>query len=326
MIHRFFLVFLLLAVFAGTASCSAIRTTTVTPGFVSFDPGTLQPYQTQLPFPTAAISPTVEIAAEPSSTPTPRRHVVKAGEDMGSISLLFGVSLAELIAANPEVNPRMMSVGMELIIPPAEGSTGSQGPTPAPAVETVDVNQPACYPTVEQALWCLVNLRNPGENPVESVTLRFHMDSAGENSRQWLAASPLDRIPAGSSIPVAAYFSKPIPSNPGMNVELVTALPSTENDQRYLPVRLDGVKVDISEGGTYAGVQGRVLLELPESIESPRIWVLLAAYDQSGIPLGVRRWESKGVLNDLEGISFNARVYSLGGIISSVEAFVEARR
>jgi LysM repeat protein len=42
---------------------------------------------------------------------------VKQGDTMLGIAFRFGISLDELQAANPKVNPRILSVGAVLVIP-----------------------------------------------------------------------------------------------------------------------------------------------------------------------------------------------------------------
>ena len=75
----------------------------------------LTPYvastSTQTPLPVAEIQST----PLPSPTPTPRVHIVEAGEDLGGISYLYKVSLQSLLELNPEVDPRLLSVGTQLI-------------------------------------------------------------------------------------------------------------------------------------------------------------------------------------------------------------------
>jgi LysM repeat protein len=61
-------------------------------------------------------------------------HVVKAGENMFRISLRYGITLSELQAANPGVQPQSLRVGQKLSIPSHgrdSGSTSRAEETPA---------------------------------------------------------------------------------------------------------------------------------------------------------------------------------------------------
>lgn len=69
---------------------------------------------------------TDDVAAEPTQTPTtpqtptpsgPVIHVVKSGDTMGLISVLYGVPIDEILTANNLLDPNLISIGQELLIP-----------------------------------------------------------------------------------------------------------------------------------------------------------------------------------------------------------------
>ena len=72
------------------------------------------------PAPTDLFVPTAEPVVDETPAPTPvagTRYVVKKGDTMWAIAQDHGISLADLQAANPDVEPRMMAVGTVLVIP-----------------------------------------------------------------------------------------------------------------------------------------------------------------------------------------------------------------
>ncbi|MFH0750882.1 MAG: LysM peptidoglycan-binding domain-containing protein [Chloroflexota bacterium] len=84
------------------------------------------PTEAQTPAPTDVYVPTEEPAAsattdateEPAATPVSgARYTVKKGDTMWAIAQDYGISLADLRAANPDVDPRMMRIGTVLVIP-----------------------------------------------------------------------------------------------------------------------------------------------------------------------------------------------------------------
>ncbi len=84
------------------------------------------PAESQTPAPTDIYVPTEEPAAteasgateEPAATPVSgKRYTVKKGDTMWAIAQDYGISLADLRAANPDVDPHTMRVGTVLIIP-----------------------------------------------------------------------------------------------------------------------------------------------------------------------------------------------------------------
>jgi 5'-nucleotidase/UDP-sugar diphosphatase len=80
------------------------------------------PTDAPTPAPTDVFVPTAEPAATetpaPAATPVAgTRYVVKKGDTMWMIAQDHGISLADLRAANPDVDPRSMRIGTVLIIP-----------------------------------------------------------------------------------------------------------------------------------------------------------------------------------------------------------------
>ena len=84
------------------------------------------PAESQTPAPTDIYVPpeepsateTVDASEEPAATPVSgKRYTVKKGDTMWAIAQDYGISLADLRAANPDVDPRAMPIGTVLIIP-----------------------------------------------------------------------------------------------------------------------------------------------------------------------------------------------------------------
>lgn len=51
-------------------------------------------------------------------------YIIQPGDTLSSIAARFNISLDELIAANPSINPNNLGIGQELVIPGLEGITG----------------------------------------------------------------------------------------------------------------------------------------------------------------------------------------------------------
>jgi len=51
-------------------------------------------------------------------------YIVQSGDTMGSVAARFGISIDQLVQANPSVDPNLMPIGTELIIPGLEGVSG----------------------------------------------------------------------------------------------------------------------------------------------------------------------------------------------------------
>ena len=276
----------------------------------------LTPYaaatSTQTPLPVAEIQPT----PLPSPTPTPRVHIVKAGEDLGGISYLYKVSLQSLLELNPEVDPRLLSVGTQLIIPPSLEQSTEEAILPAPTgVELGDV---FC-----QNVWCFV-VATSGDQSVENVSavIRIKLKD-DEEVRSGMATSLVDRLPANSSLPLMVRFPFPVTASYQVSAELSSALPIVDEIERYLDIRVRDVEVAISPDGYSADVKGVVVNR--DEKNAGLVRVVLVARDENGGVVGVRIWESDGGLEAEQRLAFQAMVYPVGGKINDVSVFAEAK-
>jgi LysM repeat protein len=311
------------------AACSPA---TVTPQNAGFLPvitttraGELTPYHTRTPAATHTPGRLASSTALPSPTATPRTHTIKRGETMLGIALQYRVSLEALLAANPKVNPNLMVVGTTLVIPASSGTqvTPDILPTPTPVPVTLEgVN---CMVDATGGAWCFVLARNGQKKAVENVSGLIRIADINGDKMQTQTAFPLlNLIPAGAALPLAAYFPAQVPFPLQASAELITALPSASNDQRYLPVKLENLDLSIAANGRSAVVKGTLKLDVDEG-EAGQVWVAVVAYDAAGQVVGQRRWESQSPLKKGERMDFSQEVYSSGDAITRTETLVEAK-
>jgi LysM repeat protein len=57
------------------------------------------------------------VTAPPGSLDADGAYVIKSGDSFAKIAPQFGVTVAEIVAANPGVDPRRLKVGQKIIIP-----------------------------------------------------------------------------------------------------------------------------------------------------------------------------------------------------------------
>ncbi len=72
------------------------------------------------PFLTASPGPSPSISASPRPSPTPalaRRYIVGPGDNPSAIAEKCGVTTADIVGLNPDLNPTRMQIGQELLIP-----------------------------------------------------------------------------------------------------------------------------------------------------------------------------------------------------------------
>lgn len=284
-------------------------------------------YHSATPSPQAITLPTISPPSSPS--PTPRTHVVKKGEDMLGIAFLYRITLEELIAANPDVKPNLMSIGTVLVIPgqvaPIEGQATQSASIQATAIP-VRGGPIFCTLTQENGIWCAQAVTNENDFPLEGVSAIIHLvDTENAEVRSQTAFLPLDLLQPGQSLPLTTYFAPPAPKQFQTSTELISALPSPD-DGRYLPVKIDRPQVFLSEDGLSAEIALEVISEQGES-GARRVWVAAIAYDAQGNIIGLRRREKpKDQLLDAgQSLPVQLTVYSAAGPIQRVALAAEAR-
>ncbi len=289
--------------------------------------GELTPYLTRAA--TVMVSPekTASQSPLPSPSATPRMHTVKKGETVSGIAQMYGVTVDAILAANPKLNPNLMLIGSMLVIPAGSGTKAPAGELATVTPLPVRLDGVHCAAVQGGGAWCFVLAHNPQKIGVESVSAVIRIaDENGEGMLSQVAFAPLNLLPSGGTLPLAAYFPPPSPDYIQVSAELLTALPVNAGDNRYLPAGLSGVKTNILPDGLSANVSGTITLD-KGSARAQQVWVLATAYDLSGQVVGLRRWEmgSEQSLKPGKQMTFAVAVYSTGGKIERVDTQVEAR-
>jgi LysM repeat protein len=280
---------------------------------------------TSLPQPLTGTVQTPEglVAAEtPLPSPTPFTYTVKSGDTIGSIALMFSVSMEDLQAANPEISPNAMSIGQVIKIPGnPDNSSGEPTPTPVPFT----VQQIGCHPTTDEGMWCFVLVHNDFPDLLENVTAQVTLVDANNTTlASRTALLPLNILPPNASLPLTVYFPPEIPSRTKPQVQILTAIRLLSGDERYLPATVSNTLVQVNADGRSARVNGQVFL--PANAENAsQVWVAATAYDDTGSVAGVRRWEWNDGLASGGSLPFEFLLSSIGGKISRVDFAVEAR-
>src|SRR5574341_1733843 len=257
----------------------APRTSSATP--VADD---LRAYQTLTPSATASTPEGLAVSNEtPLPSPTPFSYTVKSGDTLSQIAERFNVSLDALMAANPEVDPNAMSVGVTLRIPSSpRNPTGESTPTPVP----FPVQQIVCYPTSDRGMWCFALAYNDSNDLIENVTAQMTLlDQSGQTIASQVIPLPLNILPPHTALPLTVFFAPDIPSDARPRAQILTAIRLLPGDGRYLPAGLQNTLVQVDWSGLSAQVSGQVIL--PADTKPARlVWVAAVAYDSAGRVVG----------------------------------------
>ena len=251
-------------------------------------------------------------------SPTALAHVIVEGDTLLSIAIRYGVELADLLLANPGVNPRLLIVGDNLNIP----RSGAQGPVPSATPVPIELSPVACYEAIPEGLTCLLTASVFGDSAAEGVVALVTLaDSAGNPIITEPAYGPMNLVLPGRKLPLVAAFSPQASGFTTASALAVSALNASGEDRRYAALDLQVDDTTISSDGQSARAMGsvEVLGENPERPVSLRLVVL--AFGENEIPAGFRTWEAPegGSLFD-----FEIAVFSLGPPIVALEVIAEA--
>lgn len=309
-----------LAFFSACTSTPAPLTPTVTATRV------VTLFDTPTPSPVPAIStPAVAATQTPLPSPTPFTYMIAAGDTLLAIAFRFGVTVDELLKVNPGIDPGFLTVGSDLVIPIGEeGSAFLPTPTPVP----VGLGDPECHLAADRSVWCFMPVVNENSFGLEGVNGWVDLyNSLGELVATQEAASLLNVIPAGNSLPLVAYFPGRFDEGHFGRGYIRGAFLANNLQGRYLEHSLGVQDILIATDGDQAVVSGEIFVGEGTGADPLKatISVVLIAHASDGRIVGHRRWDWQGDWTPGDGIPFVAAVYSLSGEIERVEVSSEVR-
>jgi len=255
----------------------------------------------------------------PAPTPTPLIHTVALGDTFSSIALRYGLDLGAVQAANPDVKPNLLIVGMELVIPMETGKPiGGFALEPLP----LQVGDPDCSRTIEGDWWCVVSVYNPLEEPAVDISVRFtSLNESGEAIEEMTIPTALNQLLPGESLPAAVLLNGEGQPIPNVGAVLASALPLDGNGYTFFPTEF--ISENVENPGSYAIVNASVSVDAPAG-EGIWVWVLGTAYDAEGRLVGIRRSMSEVQVADGGSINFIMNIYSMSAPITDVRLSAEA--
>ncbi len=255
-------------------------------------------------------------------TSTPFVYEVIENDTLTGIAFRHSVQLQDLIAANPGIDPNYLTIGLTLTIP-VDGNVSAALPTPTPV--PIIFQPPVCYPLLNGSIQCMSTFENDQTFEVENVIVMISLRSVdGNESVSQIALTPLNIIPAGEKAAVVTSFSPPVPKDYVAQTSLLSVIPVSPDDQRYLQTEFQIRKQVISPDGKWVSIMGTLEI-LPEQSNPSTVWVSAFAYDTENNIVGIRKWIADDVLISGERVNFEFVVYSLGAAIDHVDILTETR-
>lgn len=270
---------------------------------------------TQMP----QVEATVPPALAPSPTPTPIIHTVALGEMISSIALRYGLDMADVLAANPDVDPYTLTVGTELVIPNLDDQPiGGIPREPLPLV----VSEPQCSESIEGDWWCLVLVSNPLDQPAANISVRFSlMDESGEVLQKMNIPTSLNRLAPGDIAPAAVLLDPQELETPLVHAEIASALPLEGSGYAFFPIEVLDERIETF--GRRAQVTANIAVNAPGE-EDLTVWAVAMAYDGSGRLVGLRRAEYPVQVAASSPLVVQINVFSARAGIAEVRLVAEA--
>jgi len=205
-------------------------------------------------------------------------YTIQSGDTLLDVAIRFDTSTEAIQEANGIVDPRLLQIGQELIIPPPEGDP-EQPATPTPTPPPLTVEAINFLETQQGTLWCLGKVSNPGADALSEVVVEASLfDGGGVLLAREAAFIQLDVIPPGEAIPFAVLFANPPSSFAQYHVAAVSGIPITDQARYYFDLEafdLQGTQQDIA---TYR-LEGQLRNSGAHDAEAIRLVAVLYAAD-----------------------------------------------
>ncbi len=284
---------------------------------------TPRPTLTPRPTPTLAAA-TPPAPSQPAATPTPVIYIVQAGDTLIPIANRFGVSVADLIAANGNLDATRLQIGQRLIIPQLRQSAPSDGsliPSPTPVPYEIrglnSVRSPA------GSLDVMGEVFNPGPTGMGNVkVLATLQDDVGNALQSAVASVPLSVVPVNQTSPFRVLFTDP---PQGFTKFVVTPLRAEAVDPRALIVPLAVRNVVGRPNGPQFRVTGEIANTTAETARQARL--LVTIYDAERRVVGYRYFTLSEAPLDPNGVlPFDVLLTTATPNVASFAVYAEGAR
>ena len=288
----------------------------------AFDGSELTPYSTATTTPTltATLTGQPTITSTPLPTATPHIVTLKKGDTLWTIAAKAGLTKEQILAANPNLDPYSLNIGMQIVVPAADASGSVTPSAPTPTAVPLEMGDPQCKQSLTGGLYCFAEVSNGLDYTVQSVNAQFVLTNSNGETQIQPALLPLNHLTSGASLPIFAYFTPPIIADYTVQVQLFSAVPDSSTDSAMIPITISGTQIAISSDGLSAVVSGTVT----STSDIGEFWVAAVAYDVDGNIVAVRQFSKSAEITAQTGADFKMYVYSIAGSISKVVVFGEA--
>ena len=296
-------------------ACGVDNSITVTP--------TLRRMPTTTPLPLVPNAPTNTPPPLPTLPPTPApvAYKIQKGDTLIAIASKFNVSLEAIDKLNPGLNPANLQPGQTILLPPdTQGLAAASIPLPAITPLPITLGAFYCSPTPSSSVICLSEFKNTGNAPIVNLSAQVNLlnadNSPGANA---VAFSPLDVIPVGVSVPLAAMFPQAaLSSNRVASSAVLTAEAASALAERFVMLNVSGAAGSSSPSGFI--INGNVIN--PASVEVKSVVIVATVYNAAGAVTSYRKIILNGTIAPRGSTTFSI---TMAGITEATQWTVIAQ-
>jgi LysM repeat protein len=275
--------------------------------------------------PTATPAPyTPEPTHTPTITPTPVFHTIGSGQSLLSIATQYNVSVAALQEANAILDPRMLQVGQQLIIPREEEAQVAANSTPTPTPLAVAVENLHVTENTIGGVWVMGEVYNSTGVPLEQVRVGVTLvNDGGDVLAESEALVALDLVDLDERAPFAILFGSTPEDFDQYLAYPLSAVPAYVGSY-YRDLSVEEVQIESERYASYT-VTGIVRNTGPE--EAVDVQVVLTAYDPMNRVIAVQQITPDHNVIPRGGTTpFTAVLAPVGGPVEDVQAEAQGRR
>ena len=241
-------------------------------------------------------------------------YQVQKGDTFLKIALDHHLTQEQLAAVNPEVDPAMIVVGTEIIIPPYQEEQYSAFLQDFYR-QVLLVENAICYQNPDKSRYCLAELVNPSQQIVYNIQVLMILETASGTRLENMSAPFVNQVLPEESVPVQFYFSEPVADDFSISTSIQRLKFS---DLQAYSLRTDDSLIQL--GIQYSADQkiAEVVVTYAAALQEKRKTVLAGAYDQNGDLCAVR------AISDFDENSKTLTLYSLGNPIEDIKVWSES--
>ncbi len=322
---RLIYIFLILALLAGcrspdegTVTPTQARPATPTPE-IGVTLATLAPATQAV----VQITPTPSPTASPTPTATPIVYLIAEGDTLLAIAIANNTTTAEIEALNPGIQPNLLQIGQQVILPPPatpsfSGSSATQVPL---QIEVINLNT---YRTPAGSLWLVGEVVNHSPFTAENIQLQIGLaESNGQGITvvmTWVTPSIVlseSKAPFGVLVPELTLDANTDLAPP--SAAIIGGQTVVDVGNRYLDLAVIDPTATIEE--SQVAVQGQI--ENTGSETAVNILLVTTFYDALGNVAGFHEMPLEFSLNPGERRPFNFVAAPPGGQVVDFNFLVQ---